>query len=272
MLHTLTNSITGNVSTTLQATLFIVCAIAAANMGLTLFTRLGNAWVPGETNTLTGIFFGAVSVLYSLILAFVLLAEWDDYNGLKEVVASESDKLNSIVAHSSNLPDTIKTTIGNALSAYCKQVITQEWTQHISKATDQPSAIPVLRHLLLITYPADKLQENMLKVIDDDLSAISDLRRDRLSHTHSQLPQLVWGVLAAGAVMLVVLCYFFIVSSIKLHRVYLSFFVCLLAMCLALVYILDRPFTSGSAIDNSPYKRVLNELPAYYASGKKQRI
>ncbi len=268
MPYLFTNRLTGDGFLMAQTILFVVLAVLAANLGLSVFNRLRKTPAADETNSVTGIFFGAVSVLYSLILAFVIVAEWDEYNNLNATVAAESDKLNSILSHSSNLPDNLKSTISTSLSAYCEQVLTQEWTQHQSRGTDHPSAIPVLRHLLLITEPANSLQTAVLKVIDDDLSAISDLRRSRLSHTRSQLPQQVWMVLGAGAVLLVVFCFFFSAPSVMVQRLYVSFFVCILTMCLAIVYNLDHPFAQGSGIDNSPYKKVLAELPAYYTAQK----
>lgn len=265
MIRFFTGGFTAIANTELKAISFIIIAVIAANIGLSVFKRFGNSLAREENNTLAGIFFATISVLYSLILAFVVIAEWDDYNALSETIASENDKLNSILAHSSQLPDTLKATIDHSLSMYCEQVIEQEWTIHErSAAIDHPSAIPVLRHLLLTTDPANKLQENVLKVLDDDLSAISDLRRNRLSHTHSQIPQMIWGILEAGAILLVAFCYFFKVTSRQLQRAYISFFVCLLAMCLSIVYHLDHPFSPGSGLDSSPYQRLLSELPSYY--------
>lgn len=265
MISSVINSLEISDTAGLKNVCFIVCAILAANIGLSFFKWLRGAAEKGD-NTLAGIFFGAITVFYSLILAFVIMAEWDDYNNLNKAITSECDKLNSIMVHSSAMPHTIKTMIGTSLDAYCKQVISQEWTMQKSKAIDHPSAIPALRYLILTTTPENSIQESVLKVIDDDLSTISDLRRSRLSHTHSQLPSLVWKVLEAGAIMLVVFCYFFNISSTQLQRIYLSFFVCLLAMCLSIIYNLDHPFSPGSGLDNTVYQKVLSELPAYYTS------
>lgn len=247
----------------LKSIWFIICAVLAANIGLSIFKFPLHRLVE-EDNTLAGIIFGTINILYSLILAFVMMAEWDDFSNLNNTIVSEGDKLNSIMAHSSNLPNTIKATIGSSLAHYCQQVIDQEWIMQERKAVDRSSAIPALRRMLLTTTSTDSLQEKVFKVIDDDLSAISDLRRNRLSLTHSQLPSLVWSILEAGAVMLVMFCYFFHVSSIKMQRLYLSFFVCLLAMCLSIIYNLDHPLSPGSGLDNTAYKKVLSELPSYY--------
>lgn len=265
MIRFFSGSFTAIAGTELKTVLFVLCATIAANVGLYIFNRLCGTAAREENNTVAGIFFATISVLYSLILAFVIMAEWDDYNGLDRTIASENDKLNSILAHSSYLPDSVKATVAHALSQYCEQVVNQEWTMQERTAIDHPSAIPALRNMLLTSSPADKIQENVLRVMDEDLSAISDLRRDRLSHTRSQLPPLVWSILEAGAILLIVFCYFFKATSGRLHKVYISLFVCLLFMCLSIVYNLDHPFASGSGLGTTPYQRLLLELPRYYA-------
>lgn len=243
---------------------FILCAVIAANAGLSVFNRFGNSLALEEHDTSAGTFFATISVFYSLLLGFNVIVEWHYYSALSKTIASESDKLNNILTHSLHLPETVKKKIDNSLFLYCKQVVEQEWAMHERRtAIDNPSAIPALRQLLLTTDPGNQLQENILKVMDNDLSVISDLRRDRLNHTHSQLPNLVWRVLEVGAVILIIFSYFFKSTYCNLHRVYLSFLACLLAMCFSIIYNLDHPFSPGSGLDNGSYKKILSELKTY---------
>lgn len=245
---------------------YIIITVLGANIGLRVFNRYFGHIVREENNTVAGIFFATISVLYSLILAFVIMAEWDDYNSLDKTIATESDKLNSIVAHSGRLPDSLKSTVASSLSVYCRQVIKKEWQMSRNEGIEHPSAIPALRQMLLTSEPTNKLEENVLQIMDEDLSAISDLRRERLSHTRSQLPPLVWLILEAGAVLLTFFTYFFKTGSAALQKIYLSIFVCLLAMCLCIVHNLDQPFAANSGVDSAPYQRLLLELPNYYVS------
>jgi len=242
--------------------IWAITAIIAVNLAARFFDKFAGKRIVSGDNTTTGIFFGAISVLYSLIIAFVIMAEWDDFNGLNDTITQETDKLNGIIAHSSSLPDSMKTTIYDEIEGYCKKVVTREWQMLKKDSTQRPSAIPALRHMLLITEPGNTVQERTLAVIDEDLSAVSDLRRERLSHTRSQLPPLVWTIMNIGAVLLILFCFFFTASSVIQRSIYLSFLVGLLAMCFSLIYSLDHPFRPGSGLDSSPYKGILEELSA----------
>ena len=262
----MTVSLPGGIITSIPA--LVVCVFFTAGMvllsqaGLWLFNRWHKHEKLERENEVAGIVFGAIGLLYSLILAFVIVAVWDDYNDLDKTIGAETDKLNNILAHSSTLPDSLKKMICASVYRYCDQVINQEW-QMRKERTAHPSAIPALRHILLNTPPQNNIQERLFDVLDDDLSSISDLRRQRLMYTRSQMPQLVWAILKAGTLLLILFSYFFHVPSVKLKRIYLACFVTSISMCMFLVYSLDHPFDVRNGISLQLYYNVQNESKAY---------
>ena len=247
---------------------FAACVLFTAGMviltqaGLWLFHRWpGHVWLE-QCNEIAGLVFGAISIIYSLILAFVIVAVWDDYDNLNKSIQMETDKLNSILAHSSALPDSVRQIVGKSVYNYCDQVIGQEW--HMQKThANHPSAIPVLRQALLTIQLETETQVRIFDVIDRDLSSISDQRRNRLSHTNSQMPNLIWYVLKTGTVLLILFAYFFRVPSLKLKHVYLGFLVIAISMCMFLVYTLDHPFDQQQGVSCEAYRTVQEESKAY---------
>jgi len=242
----------------------MVLFVLVSQLGLYFFNLL-NFWPQKQGNEVAGIMFGGISLIYSLVLAFVIVAVWGNYEDLGKTIETESDKLNGIMAHTATLPDSIKKPLSMALYNYCDQVIKEEWRMKKEIEDDQPSAIPNLRMMLLKLDPADKVQAGIFTVIDTDLSAISDLRRDRLSHSRSQVPAMVWLVLKIGSIMLVVFSYFFVVPSQLLKRIYLFFLTSFIGLCMFLLYALDRPFDGPSAISFRPYQNIMLEIKQFYA-------
>ena len=242
--------------------LFTVIMVTLSQAGLCLFNRwCGHAKLE-QSNEVAGIVFGAIGLIYSLVLAFVIVAVWEDYNDLDKTIMTETDKLNGILAHSNTLPDSLKQVVGTSVYNYCNQVINQEWQMQETK-TDYPSAIPALRRELLNTPPANEIQSRVFDAIDQDLSSISDQRRNRLLHTHTQMPQLIWQILKAGTLLLILFSYFFHVPSVRLKQIYLVFFVTAVSMCMFLVYSLDHPFDRQDGVSIQPYYNVLNESKAF---------
>lgn len=245
----------------LQCTLYVILFVVASEAGLMVF----NTWnkkqkQESQGNEVAGLIFGAISLIYSLILAFVIVAVWTNYDDLNQTVEKETDKLNSILAHSVTLPDSLKQPLAKVIGSYCNQVIHSEWRMQGTEVSHHPSAIPALRLRLLQFEPQNKLQESIYSVVEDDLSCISDLRRARLDHTRSHVPDLVWLILKAGSMMLIIFSYFLNASSEKLKRIYLFFLGSIIAMSLFLVYTLDHPFTGSAQVSKKPYETILLEL------------
>ncbi len=244
--------------------LFVIVSVIVSQIALTVF----NTWAIKHklqfANETANNVFGVISLIYSLILAFVIIAVWNDYNDLEKTIETEADKLNTIIAHIDSLPDSLKTNITSSIYNYCNNVINHEWEMRGAENFERPSAIPALRKLLRTTVPLNQLQANIFNVIDTELSNISDLRRERESHSHSQIPPIVWFVLCMGSIMLVVFFFFFNIPTIRLKRIYLSFLVSYMAMCMFLLYILDHPFNAGTGLSNKPYYDIQLELKDYY--------
>jgi len=240
--------------------LFVLAVVMLSQVGLSIFNKWRLNMKTTANNEVAGIVFGAISLIYSLILAFVIVAVWEDYEDLAKTIQAESDKMNGIVAHTSMMPDSIRVPIYKALNTYCEKVVQDEWHMESENLSSQSSAIPCLRLMLLTKKPQDELQRNVFAVIDNELSQITELRRNRLTHNHSQIPDLVWLILQSGTILLIVFFYFFQLNSMLLKRIYLSFFSGSLAMCLFLVASLDHPFDPRMQMSKAPYLSIQQEL------------
>ncbi|PVD52249.1 hypothetical protein DC498_11030 [Terrimonas sp.] len=250
------NDITNLMPSWLLCFLFVTVVILCSLLGLYIFNEWHRHTKLLPNNEVAGVMFGAISLIYSLILAFVIVAAWEAYEDLEKEIQAESDKMNNIITHISTMPDSIRQPIHEALYNYCQRVRDDEWNMQSEGVDNQSSAIPCIRLMLLTLDPKNELQRNVFKVVDEDLSQITELRRSRLSHNRSQIPGIVWQILQYGSVLLIVFSYFFHVASLKLKRIYLSFFSGCLGMCLFLVWSLDHPFHKHIQVSNKPYMEI----------------
>jgi Protein of unknown function (DUF4239) len=239
--------------------LYVFLYIILSQAGLSVYNFVCRKFKEDESNEVAGIMYGCISAIYSLLLAFIIVAVWGNYEDLNKTIETESDKLSSILSQSANLPDSIRLPIDRAIGDYCRQVVNEQWHMKGKGETDRPSAIPGLRVMLLKVDSHDKMVNSVFHVIDDDLTSINSLRRNRLSYNRSQVPDLVWFILKIGSLMLVLFSYFFRVPSLKRKRVYLFFLTGFIAMCMFLIYELDHPFDGRAMISSSPYSNIILE-------------
>lgn len=251
---------TDTIPSPLLCALFVGSVVGVSQLGLSIFNCWHRRNAFASNNEVAGIMFGAISLIYSLVLAFVIVAVWEEYESLESCIQSETGKMNNIVTHISTLPDNLRSPIQQSLYNYCDRVMTDEWHMDGDSLDNQSSAIPSLRLMLLTQSPGSDFHQNIMALVDDDLSMITELRRERLRHNRSQIPDLVWMILKSGTTLLIVFSYFFQLTSLKLKRIYLSFFSGCLAMCMYLTSALDHPFDANMCLSKKPYQDIQYSL------------
>jgi hypothetical protein len=259
LLYTASVALLDKMPASLHCLLFTVLFVTISQVGMMLFERYPGFRRLQVDNDVAGIIFGAISTLYSLVLAFVIIACWNDYEDLNQTIEAETDKLSGILTHSAALPDHLRHNIHQALFNYTSSVINKEWHAAGSDDAVSESAVPSLRMLLLTTEPKNKVEERVYSVLDTELSSVSDLRRERLSHNHSHIPPTVWFILQAGSAVLILFSFLLKTHSVKVKRIYLLVLSSAIALCIYLVYSLDHPFVHNQ-VSNHPYEVFLDAL------------
>lgn len=239
---------------------FVALVIVAGHGGLYLFDYWCKKKNVPHNNEVAGIIFSILSLIYSLLIAFVFVAVWQNYEDLNGTIEREADNVNTVLIHSNTLPDSLKNAVVIAIKDYCQKVVSEEWESPEGKLSIRPSAIPSLRQLLFKVQVNSKGQEHLLNLLDDRLSNITNLRRERLSHTRSYVPQLVWMILIISSIMVVTFSYFLYMESQQLKKIFLSFLWALIGMSLFLVYMLDHPFIGSTQVSKEPYEAIITML------------
>ena len=244
----------------LWCTILIALLLIMAHGGLYLFDTWCKRKNIPHNNEVAGIIFGVLSLIYSLLVAFVIVAVWENYEELNRTIENETDDLNTILVHSTALPDSLRRPVVASVKGYCQRIVNEEWGAQENKAYTRWSAIPSLRQFLFQVQPNSKTQENVLNLLDEKLSNITNLRRERLSHSHAYVPEMVWWVLIISSAMIVLFSYFLYMESKLLRKIFLSFLWAIIAMSLVLAYLLDHPFDGSTQVSKEPYETIIKEL------------
>lgn len=101
--------------------------ILFAHAGLTIFNYWSRKRKVEHNNEVAGIIFGVVTLIYSLIIAFVIVAVWENYEDLNQTIEKEAEDLNTVLVHSNMLPDSLKECVAVAIKNYCQKVVNEEW-------------------------------------------------------------------------------------------------------------------------------------------------
>lgn len=205
----------------------------------------------GETGAL---FFSAISLVYSLIVAFVIVAAWDDYEELRDTVSKEADRLSAIVSDSRLMPDSLRVPIVKEVAAYAQMVADREWTTD-QRRLERPPSLFTMRSIVS-RHMEDQRLRPVLERLSLRIEETADLRRERLSNINNYIPGLVWAMLFTGTILMMVFSYYLETDQPRLQYVWTTMLSAMLGICLFVVYLLDHPLLQYG-LDTAPYHEVI---------------
>ena len=254
--------IINNIPTWINCLLFVAfCAGCYCLVLLLLRSQLKKETLK-QNHDVTGVVFGLIGILYSLVLAFVVIAVWEDYEQIDNDVDKEASKLHVIMSHASELPDSMGNKINAAIKNYLEIVVNKEWSAMEANEVNELTS-NALQYVRNVTFTAEGLSQKnqvIVRLIHDDITDVTDLRQERLTRNHSHVPGLVWMVLIVGSIITITFSYFFYVEPFWLRIVTGVFLTGMIALCLFLVFMLDHPFIGSSKVSSAPFQALLKEI------------
>lgn len=238
----------------------IIAMLAAITVGVmpyVLVRAVLSRDPPDVTQGVAGTVAFRVGAVHALILALVFSEAHENHADLREEVSKEITAIEHI---SQNLkrwggPDSQRSLA--LLDSYVTGVIEYEWDDSARPAGDRETR-KLLNELdleLLDLQPANQRQEALRTRMLQDVRALQDHRKVRLSLTHRSVPGLFWWVALIGFAITVAL--FFVFPATLLHILMLSAYSAYTGLVLYFVLALSHPFLGPAAINEEPYTLVL---------------
>lgn len=244
----------------------IVAAAEIYSLGLMVLSR--RRWgidFLSLNNEVAGFKFAVVGVLYAVMLAFVVVAVWEDYRDTETAVRNEAKAVGDLHHVASALPEPGASLIREHLVAYAKQVRDSEWPA-MARGLESPDAARDLIHLTRALFvdehpqePKDvALYEHALRL----LTVINDNRNERLDSSDGSVPAVLWLVMLAGGLITLGYPSFFGTSSLTAQILMTAALAALVALTLFLGIVLDFPFTGQVRISPAPFDQALKQMEA----------
>ena len=101
-----------------------------------------------EHNDVAGFIYAVLGVAYAVLLAFMLIAVWEDYKTAQTNVESEANELTGVYFLASQLPESERTRVQDLARTYVRVVVEEEWPM-MEQGQTSPRADSLLRQLRL---------------------------------------------------------------------------------------------------------------------------
>jgi hypothetical protein len=248
----------------------IVCLSMTASLLVLLFT----VWLKRHFHTLRTLerdetFFNAAGLVFSLLLAFVTVSVWENFQDTMNAIDSEARSLNNLRLDLDVLGTDQQQPLAESIEAYTHCVIDKEWPQMASGriGNECSQSLHEISHLILTAEPHSASEQRVVDSLFGLLNVYRNHRMERLTAMTPALDKLMWSVLILSTVI-----YFFYSSLIDIGRFRPhSVLTMILAMMIGLVYVLiaayDLPFTrplslQPDALQDLLQKWALQGLPS----------
>jgi hypothetical protein len=242
------------------AIILIVAEIYA--VGLMLLTRyLYGVSRLSLNNEVAGFKFAVVGVFYAVMLAFVVIAVWENYSHTEDAVRDEAKAVLDLYRVALVLPEE-QGDIQRALIDYAKDVSDHGWESMAvgkrSKAVSED--LKTLTEAIFAVQPKDNRQMALYHHVVDLLTVITDNRNERLDSADGSVPGILWFVLIAGGIITLSYPAFFAASNVIAQILMTASLAALVALSLLLALAFDFPFTGEPHISVAPFVDALEQM------------
>jgi len=212
-----------------------------------------------EHNDVAGFIYAVVGVAYAVLLAFVVIAVWEEHEAAKDTVESEANELAGVYFLADRLPDPDRARVQELARSYARVVVEEEWPM-MEEGGTSVRASALLRELRFSLQEVDASTGAGQVLYDQGLTRVhevSDARRLRLLEATQGLPGILWVVLLGGGVVTVCFTYLFGLKNNWAHALMVAALTLVICGTLFTIGSLEYPFAGQAEIRPDAFEQVL---------------
>jgi hypothetical protein len=242
--------------------LLLCITMALAVGGLILVQRLVPIAVRRQHNDVAGFIYAVLGVVYAVLLGFMVVAVWEEWNAAAVTTDEEATSLSEIFWIAGRMPGSEGHHIQNLARSYARVVIDEEWPL-MQQGKSSPKAWDLLdeiRNDLLSLDPSTPAQRILYEQGLERLRDLADARRDRMRDAREGLPAILWVVLIVGGIDVVGFTYLFGLDSTLIHLLMVAALALIIALVLFTIASLDFPFSGYLTVGPDALQQVLSRI------------
>lgn len=220
--------------------------------------------IPRETleqsQDAVSVMFSAVGVLYTVLLAFLVVLVWEQFNDAQDLTQLEATKISNLLRDAVVFPPPARDDIQGRLITYTRSVIDDEW-ETMAEGESSPVTGRAYRRVWAGYYDFHPRTDQEHDFYDESIGRLNDLgqnRRLRIISSSASIPWIMWVLLAGGGVVTLGYLYLFVIDNPVLQRLMIGSVAGLLAFILFLILALDHPFAGDVRVTPDAYEDIVD--------------
>ena len=248
-------------STVLAGIVFVAAWAALAVVGFRLALRHRPRARDEAHNDVYAVYFSMVGLLYAILLAFVVVVAWEQFNVADEATHTEATRLSNLLRDAEPLPADDRVRIQTAVVTYLENVVDREYDAMADGESDAQTtaAYEAIWDQYYRTKAHDEPAATFFGSAVDRLNELGEARRLRLLSSQSTIPAPLWFLLIGGGLFTLAWLFPFHMADTRAQTLAIGTVGAFTGFVLFLIYALQHPFSGDIAIDTAVYDSLINQ-------------
>jgi hypothetical protein len=246
------------------ALLYVTLSVAFTTGCMLIGRKLVTRHVSSSHNQVMISLFASASVVYAVLLGFLVVVVWESYDSAHRNVALEAANLVPLYRLTDGMEQQNGAALRGLIRAYANAVVTDEWpllgTARDGSRKARRAIGDMDRHFADLS-PATKISDAQ---VDAEFlrtkSAIVADRNERLLEASSTIPWVMWLGALGGAIITTMMSSFIYMSRVWPHVIMAGLAGALTGLLLFIMTVLSSPFRGPLALGPEYFVSALNVL------------
>jgi Protein of unknown function (DUF4239) len=210
-----------------------------------------------------------LGIIFGLLVGFIAVQVWNDFDRAKAAVASEASALRGIVLLADSFPEEQRSRLRSLVNRHIDEAVHQEWPAMAEQRTTLANLPMTLMEGLQYTLSfkaADENQTTAQREIVNSLEKAMEARRQRIVISQSTVSTVKW-----AAILLAAFCALIAIAMVHSDNrltcaIALTMFATGVAVCVLMIAAYTRPFTGEISVRPDVLQQVITSETATGAS------
>ncbi len=215
-----------------------------------------------NNNEVAGFNYAVLGVVYSVLLAFMTMAVYEEYKEGRNSIRVEAGAIVNLHHIARGLPEPVKSQVRAGLVEYAASIVKDEWSL-MGRGLESRKTISIMtgiRDLFITQVPDGYMKDPIFSLSLTMLDDLYGARQARVSNSQTMIPGFMWFVLIAGAAITISFTFFFGAPNFAPQVMMTAMLSIMIVLILLLIVHLDNPFLGPVSVSAEPYLSALREM------------
>ena len=216
-----------------------------------------------EDTTVANIFIRQISTLLAVLLAFVVISIWRNYEEQRENTGKEASSLGNLYRDSRGLKPEAEIEIQQLITKYTRDVVYDGWPAMLQGRESRIAWLSFNQlYGKVVRYSPENAREEIVYAhLVDEMNDLAMYRRLRMiRNANPFMPDVLWAVIYIGSLLVIVTGYFLKISNKKVHLLLTTINSVMLGLIFSVMLLLNFPYRGSLQISVYPLENLLKDV------------